>query len=259
MKDYYKTLGVERSASADEIKRAYRKLASQHHPDRGGDTAKFQEIEEAYRTLGDVEKRAAYDNPQAHFGGFNFQGGAPFDFDSIFDIFGARFNQGGPRRMSARMSLWITLQDVASGGTRTVSIGTQSGTQTVEIEIPAGIDDGDTVQYPGLAPGGGDLIITYRIHPNPRWQRQGSTLITDSVVMVWDLIIGTQLEITDILGNKIMVTVPPGTQPGTMLRVRGRGLRQRMSPAGDLLVRIQARIPENIPQDIIDAIKKNHT
>jgi curved DNA-binding protein len=260
MKNFYDILGVKSSATPDEIKRAYRRLASQHHPDKGGDVKKFQEIEEAYRTLSDPQKRQQYDNPQPDFGNFGFHshpGG--FDFDTIFDIFGARFGQQQRRPQQARMSLWIQLQDVASGGKRTVSVGTPTGTSTVEIEIPLGIDDGDTVQYPGLAPGGIDLIVTYRIHPNPRWHRQGINLTTDYTVNVWDLILGTESRLRDILGTEIAFTIPPNCQPGTILRLRGRGLRHRNGQQGDLMVKIQARLPETIDQELLDHIRVKHS
>ena len=153
------------------------------------------------------------------------------------------------------MSLWITLQDVAQTTRKTISVGSPSGTQVLEIDIPAGINDGDTVQYPGLAPGGLDLMITYRIHANPRWSRQGPHLTTEHAVTVWDLILGTETLVRDILGHQLSLAIPPGTQPGTTFRLRGRGLAQRGATAGDLLVRVQATIPENIPAGIIEAIK----
>ena len=263
MTDHYQTLGVTRNATPDEIKRAYRKLASQHHPDKGGDKNKFQEIEQAYRTLSDPNVRAQYDNPSP-FGpgsGFNFrQGGNGFDFDSIFSVFGARFQhphqQHQQRQQQARMSLWVTLQDVAVGGPKTISVGTQQGTMTVEIEIPLGIDDGDTVQYPKIGPMGMDLLITFRIHPNPKWARQGPNLTTTQTVNIWDLILGSELPVTDILGNALSITVPPRTQPGTMFRLKGRGLKQRSGATGDCFVRVEAVIPDHIPDALIDAINQ---
>jgi len=261
MKNYYEILGVKTSATQDEIKRAYRKLASQHHPDKGGDVKKFQEIEEAYRTLSDTEKRAQYDNPQPNFGQFGFSNGPQgFDFDTIFDIFGARFGQGQQRRpQQARMSLWIQLRDVAQGGRRTISVGTPTGTQAVDIEIPLGIDDGDSVQYPGLAPGGLDLIVTFRIHPDPRWFRNGLNLIAEHTASVWDLILGTDARIRDVLGTEILFTIPPNCQPGTNLRLRGRGLKHRSGQQGDILIRIQAQIPNEIDPELLDLIRVKHS
>ena len=261
MKTHYETLGVSKTANSDEIKRAYRKLAGQHHPDKGGDKNKFQEVEEAYRTLGDPGKRQQYDNPSpfGQTGGFGSHN-TSFDMDAIFSMFGARFHHPQQQQQRrAQMQLWITLEDVARGGPRTISVGTQHGSQAVEIEIPLGINDGDSVQYPGIGPGGIDLIITYRIHPNPKWARQGQNLIMDHPVSVWDLILGCELTVKDILSNNLMLTVVPNTQPGTVLRLRGRGLIDRYGAAGDLLVRIQAQIPKEIDPELLALIKKNRT
>jgi DnaJ-class molecular chaperone len=259
MINYYQTLGVDRDATPDQVKRAYRKLASQHHPDKGGDKNKFQEIEEAYRTLSDPQKRAMHDNPGhgGQHGGFGNQG--PFDFESIFNIFGTRFQHPGhPRqRQQARMSLWITLRDVAHGGHKTISVGTPQGTQTVEIDIPLGINDGDSVQYAGLGPGGMDLLITFRIHPDPQWSRQDLNLSIELTVSVWDLITGGETTLRDLLGNTLSLTVPPRTQPGTVFRLRGRGLSSRNGNSGDILVKLQARIPDSINSELLDLIRQN--
>ena len=260
MPDYYSILGVNRDAAPDEIKRAYRRLASQHHPDKGGDKNKFQEIEAAYRTLSDPAQRQQYDNPSPFGPGGGFQGPG-FDFQSIFDMFGARFNHGHQQhhfRQQARMSLWITLSDVARGGRRTVSVGTQHGTHAVEIDIPQGIDDGDTVQYGGIGPGGMDLIITFRIHPDPRFQRQGLHVIHETTVSVWQLILGTTVNIRDVQGNQIELAIPAGTQPGTLLRLKGRGLTRQGRGTGDLLVRVANTIPEGIDQDLRELIERKY-
>jgi DnaJ-class molecular chaperone len=258
MNDHYQTLGVERNATPDQIKRAYRRLASQHHPDKGGDKNKFQEIEAAYRTLSDPQKKAMHDNPSPFGGGFNpGMGGQSFNFESIFDIFGTRFqhpHQQQRRAQHAIMTLWVTLRDIAQGGHKSISVGTHLGTTAVEIEIPLGLNDGDNVQYPGVGPGGIDLIITYRIHPDPKWIRNGLTLQTEHTISIWDLVVGCETPIKDILGNTLSLTIPPKTQPGTILRLRERGLNSRNSESGDLLVKIQAQIPTNIPQELLDHI-----
>lgn len=258
MTDHYQTLGVERTATADEIKRAYRRLAMRHHPDKGGDAARFVEIQTAYDVLGDAQKRAAYDNPRPNFGpGFQGQAGQ-FDFQNIFDVFGARFSQQ-QRPSRAQMTMWITLPDVAQTTRKTVSVGTPQGTQVVDIEIPAGIEDGDSVQYSGIAPGGMDLIVNFRVHPHPKWQRQGSNLTVEQDVLIWDLILGTSIEIRDILGRQLKLAVPPGTQSRTMFRLQGRGLAQKGAPPGDLFVRVQAVIPREIPESLLAAISAAHT
>jgi molecular chaperone DnaJ len=256
MQNPYQTLGVAPNATADEIKRAYRKLASQHHPDRGGDTKTFQEIQVAYDMLSNPQRRADMDKPG--FGGFRAD--APFDFQTIFDIFGTRFQQAGsqqPRRQQARMSLWITLTDVATGGMRAISVGTQQGTHAMEIEIPRGINDGDSVQYPGSGPVANmDLVITYRIHPDARFNRAGLNLQSEHAVDIWDLIVGGSARVRDILGNELDITIPARTQPGTTVRLRGRGLTDRKGTQGDLLVRLQARIPEVIDPELLELIQK---
>ena len=254
MPDYYATLGVPRTASADEIKRAFRKLASQHHPDKGGDTAKFQAIQAAYDTLGDADKRAAYDNPAPQFSGF--PGGA--QFNSMHDIF-SMFGQGFPgqqRRNHVRMSLWLTLRDVAQGGRRPVSINTGQGQSTVEIEIPLGLNDNDSIQYSGLAPGGQDLVITFRIQPDATWQRSALNLATEQTVSIWDLILGGDLVVRSITGESLTVTIPVNTQPGTVLRLRSQGLRDQQGRRGDMHVKLAARVPQPVPPELIAAIQQ---
>lgn len=255
MKDYYQILGIDRSASDDDIKRAYRKMASKHHPDKGGDKVAFQDVQEAYDTLSDPNKRQFYDNP-----GIKINVGGPgFNFNDIFEMFGTRFEQPHVRRtQQARMTLWITLKDVAEGGSRIIAVGGRQGVSNVEIEIPPGIDDGDTVRYPGLGIDKSDLIITFRIRPDPKWQRQGSTLIVEYDIDFWGLILGTEIKVKSILDKELLLTIPLRTNPGTMLRVKGHGLTQKNSQGrGDMIVKVMARMPENIDDDIIMAIKKS--
>jgi curved DNA-binding protein len=256
MTDYYSTLGVPRTASADEIKKAFRKLASQHHPDKGGDTKKFQEIQAAYDTLGDDKKRAAYNNPQPQMpaGGFHQN----FNFNEIFNMFGAQFQQP-QQRGHARMTLWIKIQDVAAPGSRVVAMGTQTGTHNIEITIPNGIEDGDNVQFSGLGPGGQDLVITFRIHPDRTWQRNSNNIVTEHSTSVWKLIAGGTMTMVDIRGNRIELGIPPRTQPGSLLRARGRGLPDRSGKIGDMMVRIQAEIPAKISEELLAAIQLEST
>jgi curved DNA-binding protein len=255
VKDHYQTLGVNRTASDDEIKRAYRRLASQHHPDKGGDKERFQEIQEAYSVLSDPAQRQQYDNPGVRVN-FGHQGG--FNFDDIFQMFGARMapEQEFVRRVM-RVQLWITLQDVATGGPRTISLAQNGNQGMVEINVPAGIEDGESVRYPGLAPGSQDLVVLYRVHPAPGWERQGTTVFTDIMVDFWDLILGTTVNVTTLTGTVVSVTVPPRTQPSTVLRVRGHGLPPKFHDRkGDMMVRIQARLPTDLPEDLLEHIQR---
>jgi curved DNA-binding protein len=257
MPDHYAALGVARTATQDEIKRAFRKLASQHHPDKGGDTKKFQEIQAAYDTLGDADKRSQYDNPQPQFQGF--PGGAQFNMGDIFSqMFGGHpgFAQH-PRRNHMRMSLWITLKDVSTGGHRQVAVGSPQGQTTIEIDVPLGINDGDMVQYAGLAPGGQDLVIEFRIHPHPQFRRDGLNLTVDYKASVWDMILGGDTTVVNLDGTQLVVAIPPLTDNATTLRLRGRGLRDRKGATGDLFIRLQAQLPSSISPELLAAIQQH--
>jgi len=255
MKDYYATLGIGRGASHTEIKRAYRRLASQHHPDKGGSKDRFQEIEEAYRVLSDTATRQEYDNPrpQTHFST------AGFNLDEIFTMFGGRFQQQA-RQPIANLQLWITLQDVANPGPRVISVSSPYGQSQIEIQIPAGIRDGDSVRYPRIAPGQQDLVITYRVRPDTQWQRDGNHVIHEHTIDVWQAIVGAQIRVPTLRGTEIEITVPPMTQPGTMLRVRAHGLPDRSTNhTGDMLIRIAVCLPDHVPEYMLDAIRRTMT
>jgi DnaJ-class molecular chaperone len=259
MQDHYQTLGVARTATDDDIKRAYRRLASKHHPDKGGNTQDFQKIEEAYRILGDPDQRRQYDNPEIRIninnGGFQ---NSAFDFDTIFEMFGARMH---PRNQQAqrnqRIGIWIDLEDVAQGGNKILALTTGQGVTNIEIKVPPGIQDNENVRYPGLAPGGFDLVVNFRVKPHAQWHRDDLNLYTEKALDFWQLILGTDLFLKDIQGREIMLTVPPRTRPGTMLRARGRGLSRAGHNTGDLMVRLQAVMPADIPDEIIDVLRKN--
>ena len=257
MTDHYAALGVPRTATAAEIKQAFRKLASQHHPDKGGDTAKFQGIQAAYAVLGDEQKRAEYDNPQPQFGGFGGFGGGP-QFNDIFSQMfgGGGFGQQHPRRNHVRMTLYISLLDVAKGGKKAVAVATSQGQRTVELDVPLGLNDGDNIQYGGLAPGGQDLVITFRIRPDPAWHRDGLNLTVDHSISVWDLILGTDITVNNILGHSLTVKVPPRCQANAVLRLRSQGLRDRRGAQGDMFVKLNARIPATLAPELVEAIEK---
>ena len=255
MSDYYSVLGVTKDSSADDIKKAYRRMASKHHPDRGGDTAKFQEIEEAYRILSDPNQRAAYDNPrpQTHFNfksGGPFGGDTPFDMDAIFNMFGARMNVP-PRQSFQRMTLWIKLEDVVTGGPRTVAVSSNIGSSAIEIHIPPGIEDGANIRYPGIGPGNIDLVVQFRIQPHPVWSRNGNDLWVKHDVDFWDLILGGDTVVQDLQGRSLTVTIPPKTKPGTTLRLRGLGIKS----SGDIMVKLNAVMPDHIPTEVVDILK----
>jgi curved DNA-binding protein len=254
VKDYYQTLGVDRTSSDEDIKRAYRRLASQHHPDKGGDKERFQEIQEAYSVLSDPGQRHLYDNPGIRI---NRGPGSAFDFNSIFDMFGARFPDHHRARPTARIQLFVGLRDIVKGGHRPISVATPQGQGNIEIEIPQGIDDGDSVRYPGLAPGGVDLIVTFRVRPESGWQRHGSDIIQDITVGIWDLILGSEITVRTLRDTEIQLKIPANTQPGTSLRIRGHGLKHRQgSTQGDMLIKVHAVLPDHISDELRTIIQK---
>jgi molecular chaperone DnaJ len=135
-------------------------------------------------------------------------------------------------------------------------MGTNTGTHNIEITIPNGIQDGDNVQFSGLGPGGQDLVITFRIHPDRVWQRTGNNVTVEHMTSVWKLISGGTVTMVDIRGNRIELSIPPRTQPGSLLRARGRGFPDRSGTRGDMLVRMQAEIPTKISEELLAAIQQ---
>jgi molecular chaperone DnaJ len=127
----------------------------------------------------------------------------------------------------------------------------------VEIEIPLGINDGDNVQYEGIGPGGSDLVVQFKVTPDCKWQRDGLNLTQEVRIDIWNLILGGELTIDTLTGKTLSTTVPARTQPGTVLRLKAQGLRDRAGRTGDIFVRVQTFLPENIPSEIIDAIQKH--
>jgi curved DNA-binding protein len=279
MEDYYKQLGVERSASTDEIKRAYRKLASQHHPDKGGDTAKFQDIEQAYRVLSDPAARKNYDlgaqrqQQSAHapnpFGGVNINQNHVFE-DFFSHFFGQRPQgpQSQARNRDLRINLDIAITELFCAQKKVVQYTTsKSSPSTVEINIPAGIENGTTIRYPNLGDNffdtlpRGDLYVNIRHVNTAEFQLAGTTdVVTEFELDCWDAILGTTTKISAPDGSELSVRVPQGVQPGTRLVLRGQGLYvdSAKQARGDLYLVLRVRIP-TVPQQHrsnIEEIKK---
>lgn len=269
MSDYYSTLGVAKNASPDEIKKAYRRLANQHHPDKGGDSAAFQKIQEAYSTLSDPEKKAQYDNPQPQFGSHHFHHGVPPEFE---DLFGGMFNnpffggrRGPVRNSTIGLQTQITLEEAFFGKTVMASFNLPSGQQQVlEIKIPAGINDGTTLRVAGVGDDSykhlprGDVHLTIMVAPHPIFAREGNDLIRDLDISVWDAMIGKSVEVNCIDGKRIVATVPPGVQHGAVLRLHGHGMPDQRNSAfrGNMLLRLKINIPTNLTERQKDLVRQ---
>jgi len=264
--DYYSTLGVDRNASPEEIKRAYRKLASQHHPDKGGDNAKFQDIQVAYDTLGNPDKRAQYDNPQPQFnhGGGN---GFPPGFEDIFSqmfggggnpFFGQGFRQQQPRNRTLNIQTSITLEEAFRGKDLIATLGLPSGRdQTIEVKIPAGIVDGTTLRLAGMGDDSvpnvprGDIHLTVNVQPHQRFQRQGDDLLCIADISCIDAMLGKNIFVDTIDGKTLETTIQPGTQHGQMLAANGYGMPKMNDNRykGRLIINVNVTIPRNLTEE----------
>ena len=259
--DYYSILGVDRSASQEDLKKAYKKASMQHHPDRGGSEAKFKEINEAYSTLKDPDKRHLYDNPQPQMNHMHFQNGGftgGFDINDLMGQFGFRQQQRG--NPDINIACTITLEEALQGKTVRATYSLRNGqSETVDIEIPPGADNGNNIRYQGLGenmlPGPrGSLQVKVRVSRHPRFERDGQNLILKHQVNVFDLLLGCQHEITTLEGSTIRLTIPKATKPGVTFSVNGYGMPDvRTGRKGNLYVLIEAIVPKI--DDPIDLVK----
>lgn len=261
--DYYNTLGVDRNASSAEIKKAYRSLAMKHHPDRGGNAEKFKQIEEAYRTLGDDQARAAYDNPGPQFGqGGPFPsgpGGFHFNFN-MNDVFSQFFGQQGGFKHTPtyRTIVNISLEQAYNGGDQVLKLQTQHNTnEVIKIDIPKGIDNGNQIRYDNVIQGA-SLIVEYRIQPNLKYERHGPDLYTNVQISVLDLIVGTTLKVVAISGKTFEVKVPAKSQPNLQLKMTGYGMPILNTPNfGDQIIVLKPTMPDTIADEITNSILRS--
>lgn len=258
MKDYYAIMGVGKDATPDEIKKAYRRLARKYHPDVSTEAdaeARFKEVGEAYATLSDPEKRAQYDNPNRNpFGGNGFRqytyNTSNINEDEILEIL-RRMNIDmhgvdpgeifGRRRKQQNIAhIRITLEEAFTGTTRTLN--------NKKFNVPKGVRSGNKLAVD-------DFIIVVEVGMHPRFRRANDDLIATVQITAFEAITGIDCEVTLLDGSVGTFSVPPGTQNGQIIRIRGKGMpNPELNFVGDLLVQVAVTLPDNLTQEQITRI-----
>lgn len=289
-KDFYSVLGVSKSATADELKKAYRKLAMQLHPDKNPGNKKseekFKEVTEAYEVLSDPEKRKKYDTfGTSDFSGFGgaggFEGfrqhsqhaGGAENFQDIFgDVFGDIFTGGRARGRrpqrgaDLRYSLTITLEEAASGCEKLITFVRQKGatneTAKLSVQVPAGVkenqklklnQEGDVPPNNGVA---GDLYVIINIQPHPFFTRDENDVLFEFPISFTDALLGCEIEIPTLMGKSVL-KVPAGASSGQTFRLKSKGFtRLGGMGSGDMLVKIQIVIPTKLTQEEKGLVEK---
>jgi len=288
-KDPYKVLGVARDADAKAIQKRFRKLAREHHPDLHPDDAqaeaRFKDISEAHRILGDPEMRALYDEfgdmalePGfdaksarqardafgANFARHSGPSESGFHMGGLEGLFGELFGRQGSDSRSFSMrgqdleaELELDFAEAAFGGERSLTLsrpirGAHPVPETIKVRIPPGVDSGGRLRIPGKGAAGigdgpaGDLWVTLRVRPHRIFQRDGANLNLEVPIGVVEAIRGAEIEVPTLDG-RVKLTIPPGTHSGTRLRLKGKGVpRAKGGARGDLFVRVQIRVPQKL-------------
>ncbi|HEY9900017.1 MAG TPA: J domain-containing protein [Pantanalinema sp.] len=272
-RDYYEVLGVPSNAPDDAIKKAYRKLARQYHPDRvqgaGKEAAeaRFKEISAAYDTLGDPEKRKSYDQlrqfgpgfqpgaQQGPFGRSSRRTGSPFGgqggmgggfaaggFEDILDAMFGGASARAPASEPVEVPVHVTLEEALSGTSREVS-NPRTGKQ-LRVKIPAGVDTGSKVRA-------GDVLVEVTLKPHALFERTGDDLRLDLPVTFWEAIDGAEIEVPTLDGA-IKMKIPARTQGGRTFRIKGKGMPHlRGEGRGDLFVKVQLHLPPDIDEQAL--------
>jgi curved DNA-binding protein len=282
-KDYYQVLGVAKGATQDEVRKAFRKLARQHHPDVAKDKktaeTKFKEINEAYEVLGDAQKRREYDELGANWGkraqqspppwnnGFGAQAGAAAmneeGFSDFFEAFfgGARQPMGGGRRGSSfsggaqgsgaqprhlEAEVQVSVEELLHGARKRVSFRRPpaGALEKIDVQVPAGIVPGQKIRLAKRGQNGGDMFLRVTL-VDPVYSVEGSDLIREVNVSAWQAVLGGEVQVSTPDGQ-VRLKVPSGTQPGRRFRLTGRGLPAEGKTRGDFYVQIQVQIPESL-------------
>jgi len=281
-KDYYKILGIEKNADKDEIKKAFRKLAHQYHPDKAtGDEAKFKEANEAYGILSDDKKRAQYDQfgsgggfgsgQSGGFSGFEGFNGSGFDFsgfqngdvdlnDILGSIFGGRGGRARTRKgQDIQMDIEVDFKDSILGFHKDLSLNRKKdGIEKFKVTIPPGIDNGEMIRVRGKGEpveGGvpGDLFLRIYVKPHKFLHKDGVNIYTEQKIKLTEAIEGTILDL-DIIGEQLKIKVPAGISHGEILRVREKGVPTAHG-SGSLLIKVLIKIPEKLSKKAREAIE----
>lgn len=274
-KDHYQILGVDKKASSEEIKKAYRKLAHQYHPDKEtGDDVRFKEISEAYSVLGDQKKRSEYDTYGQTFSnsggpgfeGFDFSGfnqgaqGGSFQFD-LNDLFSEFFNGGygrAPRGRDISIDIQVTFKESVFGTTKEILVPvpmhkdgkTVREQKAISIKVPSGINNGELLRLNGRGESiqngsPGDLYVKIHVTHSKKFRKEGAHLISDLDVKLTDAILGFEYDVETLEGN-IKVTIPKSVTHGELLRIKNRGVPVNDKLRGDLLLRVQIKFPNKL-------------
>jgi|TARA_R110001599_G_scaffold7731_2_gene37296 curved DNA-binding protein len=283
MKNYYDILGVNEQSTSAEITKAFKNLAKQHHPDRGGTQEKFQEINEAHDTLKSSQKRHDYDSMRKFGGGRQGGGQHPFFNEDIFgDMFSGFGNGGdmdfngkfnftgrngdervfrnvkqGNRSVNVRMA--ISIKEAMLNSEKTISYKLPSGREEfATVKIPAGVQHGVTFKYAGMGDDSiknvprGDLMVQMSVLDSDGYTRKGNDIYTDKTIDCFQAVRGHKIQLKTLEDSVITVNVPAGTQPGTLLMVRSKGMpvHKTLNIRGNLYVKIHVLIPQLSASDL---------
>ena len=290
-KDYYRVLGVEKTASAKELSKAYRTLARKYHPDTNPGDAKaeeqFKEISAAYEVVGDETTRKKYDEFRRYGGGGSTYGTGGFgrggaenmsDLGDLSDLLGGLF--GGARGGSSggrtgfggfgpmpgtdlQAQLTLTFEEAVRGVTKSVRLNSEALSRPMEVNvrIPAGVRSGQRIRVPGKgAPssdGGdaGDLLVSISIESHDVFDRDGANLLVDVPVTYPEAVLGADVKVPTLSGTTVTVRLPPGTQSGKVFRVRGKGVKSS-AQTGDLLATVVVHVPTDVGDEERALIEK---
>jgi len=263
--DYYNILGIPRTATPEEIKKAYRTLAMKHHPDRGGDQEQFKRVTQAYDTLSNSDKRSAYDAPNHGFSFNSQQAQNPFGQNPFEHIFGQGFAQRQtPRNRDITLVANIELKDVLIGKNLIMQYQLSTGRlETVTVDVPAGAKHGDTIQYEGLGDEGhpryprGNLLVRITVGKQKNWERDNDNLITKKRINVFDLLLGCVILIETLDDRQLELKIPKGTQIGTTFSIPNYGIpNMRSGQRGKMFVVIESSIPKITDEALLSKIEQ---